>query len=132
VINAQKKRVTALIIHDNRDTREMYALYLSARGVNTVEAEDGFHGLAKATTIVPDVISTDLALPRMDGIELCRSLKMQDRTRQIPVIALTDLVSEDQISAAKRAGCVSVLLKPCSPEILLTEIQWVLRTKADS
>ena len=124
--NARKKRVTALIVEDDRDTREMYSFYLSARGMNTVEAEDGVHGLAKASTIVPDVISMDLTLPRMNGIDMCRSLKQQDRTRQIPVIALTGSVSERDVAAAKTAGCVSVLVKPCLPEVLLAEIQRVL------
>jgi CheY-like chemotaxis protein len=120
------KRVTALIVDDDRDTREMYTLYLSAEGVNTVDAEGGFHALAKATTIVPDVIATDLRLPRMDGVHLCRSLKQQERTREIPVIAVTGSTTSGEVEAARRAGCVSVLLKPCLPETLLDEIRRVL------
>ena len=124
--SANRKRVTALIVDDDRDTRELYTQYLSRSGVNTVEAEDGMHGLAKATSIVPDVITTDLILPRMSGTELCRSLKGAERTRQIPVIVVTDSVKESEVEAAKRAGCISVLIKPCSPDVLLTEIRRVL------
>ena len=124
--NPETRRVTALIVDDNRDTREMYTYFLASQGVNTVEAEDGLHGLAKATTILPDIISTDLTLPRMNGIEFCRSLKQQERTRQIPVIALTGSASDADVKAAKKAGCVSVLTKPCLPETLLGEIHRVL------
>lgn len=121
-----RKRVTALIIDDDRDTRELYTQYLSRSGVNTVEAEDGVHGLAKATSIVPDVITTDLILPRMGGAELCRSLKSAERTRGIPVIVVTGLVKESEVEAAKQAGCISVLIKPCLPDDLLAEIRRVL------
>jgi len=127
--NARTKGVgkrTALIVDDDRDARELYTYYLAAEGLNTVEAEDGMHGLAKATSFVPDVITTDLRLPRMDGVQLCRSLKQQERTRDIPVIAVTRSVTAGEIAAAKQAGCISVLLKPCLPETLLDEIRRVL------
>ena len=121
-----RKRTTALIVDDDRDARELYTYYLAGEGMNTVEADDGMHGLAKATSLVPDVITTDLRLPRMDGVQLCRSLKQQDRTRDIPIIAVTGSASAREIEAAKQAGCVSVLLKPCLPETLLDEIKRVL------
>ena len=124
--SSKRKRVTALIVDDDRDTRDLYTQYLSRSGVNTVEAEDGLHGLAKATTIVPDVIATDLILPRMSGAELCRSLKSAERTRQIPVIVVTGSVKESEVEAAKQAGCISVLTKPCLPDVLLAEIRRVL------
>lgn len=121
------KRVTALIVDDDRTTREMYTHYLSRSGVNTVEAEDGVHGLAKATSIVPDVISTDLSFPHtLEGVQFCRSLKQLDLTRQIPVIALIGSGTDNDVEAAKKAGCISVLTKPCLPETLLAEIRRVL------
>ena len=116
----------ALVVDDDRETREMYISFLSAAGVNTVDAQDGVHGLAKAAAFMPDVITTDLRLPRMDGVTLCRSLKERDYTQRIPVIAVTGSASAEEIDAARRAGCVSVLLKPCSPETLLGEISRVL------
>lgn len=124
--STNRRRVTALIVDEDRDTRELYALYLSRSGVNTVEAEDGLHGLAKAASIVPDVITTDLVLPRMDGTELCRSLKSAERTRQIPIIVVTGSVKASEVDAAKQAGCISVLTKPCPPDVLLAEIRRVL------
>src|SRR5436190_11314707 len=121
-----RRQPTALIVDDDRDTREMYCCFLSAVGVNTVEAEDGMHGLAKALTILPDIVTTNLRLPRLTGLQLCRLLKQQTRTRAIPVIALSDSGTRDEVQAARNAGCVSVLAKPCLPEILLGEIKRVL------
>ena len=76
--------------------------------------------------VVPDVITTDLILSRMSGAELCRSLKGGVRTRHIPVIVVTGSAEESEVEAAKKAGCVSVLIKPCEPETLLEEIRRVL------
>ena len=121
------KRLTALVVDGNRDTREMYTHYLSSRGLNTVEAEDGVHALAKAKSIQPDVISTNSSLPRLNGMDLCRTLQQQEQTRTIPVIVLGD--GDGEFEAARQAGCVSVLPKPCSPDDLLEEIRRVLATR---
>ena len=121
-----KHRPTALIVDDDRAVREMYSSYLAAKGINTVEAEDGLHAVAKATSILPDVITTDIRLPVVNGIQLCRSLKRGELTRHIPVIAILGSASQNEVAAAKKAGCVSVLMKPCLPETLLNEIWRVL------
>ena len=123
------KRLTALVVDENRDTREMYTYYLASCGLNTVEAEDGIHALAKARSIVPDVISTNDALPRLSGTELCQSLKQEEQTRRIPVIVLSDSMLPTEFDTAKNAGCVSVLPKPCLPETLLQEIKRIVGTK---
>jgi len=120
-----RRRPTALIVHD-RDTREMYSSFLSSVGVNAIEAEDGLNGLAKALTILPDIVTVDLRLPRLTGLQLCRLLKQQTRTHAIPVIALSDSAEQGEMQAARTAGCVSVLIKPCLPQILLGEIKRVL------
>ena len=120
------KRPTALIVDHDSVTREMLADYLSRSGVNTVEAEDGLHGWAKAISMTPDVIAVDLGLRGMNGAQLCQSLKKQEGTRQIPVIGLSRSGSGSQVDAAKEAGCISVLTKPVSPDILLQEIRRIL------
>jgi CheY-like chemotaxis protein len=129
-LKASSQRPTALIVEDDRPTREGISLYLSTFGVNTVEAEDGLHGLATATSIVPDIIATDLSLPRMNGIEFCRTLKQQQQTRDIPVIMLTGSIRQSEVEAAKKAGCISVLIKPCPPAKLLEEIRRILALPA--
>jgi two-component system, cell cycle response regulator DivK len=118
-------RPLALIIDDDADTREMYSMYLQHVGIRVVEAdEDPQRALDTAATYLPDVITTDL---RLWG-NLCQVFKDDDRTRRIPVIAVTGTAMPGDIANAKRAGCVSVLTKPCLPETLVQEIRRVLQS----
>lgn len=119
-------KVTALVVDDDREVRERFTQHLSSAGINTVEAEDGVHGLWKAKSLLPDVIATDLRLREMTGLQLCHSLREHEETREIPVIGFSSSASDAEIEAAKASGCISVLLKPCTPDTLLAEIRRVL------
>jgi CheY-like chemotaxis protein len=78
-----------LIVDDVQDNRTIYVLFLRFSGFRVVEAENGEEALAKATSLLPDVIVMDLSLPVMDGWEATRRLKRDPRTQKIPVIVLT-------------------------------------------
>jgi CheY-like chemotaxis protein len=112
-----------LIIEDDRDAREMYAVSLKANGFEVAQAHNGLQGLEKARDLQPAVVVTDLAIPGIDGFEFCRRLKGDARTKDIPVIAVTGhsaLMGETE--RAHRAGCEVVLIKPCLPDKLVAEI----------
>ena len=119
------QRPLALIVDQDDDTREMYALYLSAQGILVVEAHDGAEAVAQAQGLRPDIITTDLAL-RDCGSGLCAQLKEHDTTKNIPVIAVTGRAMPTEIANALAAGCMAVLVKPCLPDELLSEIKRVL------
>jgi CheY-like chemotaxis protein len=106
--------------------REEYAKSLAQHGINTIEAEDGLHGMAKAASLLPDIIAADLRAPGRDVLDMCFRLKRQDSTRHIPIIGVTESGTIREIDQALRAGCVSVLVKPCLPNVLLAEIRRVL------
>ncbi|MEJ5227368.1 response regulator [Thermodesulfovibrio sp.] len=86
-MNEQKQ--TVLIVDDNIDTVELLRKRLKAEGYNTSEAYDGEEALKKVYESAPDIIILDVMMPKMDGYEVCKRLKTDDRTKFIPVIMLT-------------------------------------------
>ncbi len=114
-----------LIIDDHRDTREMYAQVLELYGYSTSEAGNGFEALERANAAISDVIVTDVGLPGMDGIELCRRLRADEATSRIPIIALTGFSQAAVAERARTLGIAKILVKPCSPDLLLAEIEAV-------
>lgn len=119
-------RALALIVDYAQDEREAYAEYFAQHGISTVEAEDGVHGIAKAASLLPDVIAVDLRASHPDVVDMCFRLKRQDSTRHIPIIAVTESYTANEVEQALRAGCASVLMKPCLPSVLLAEIHRIL------
>jgi two-component system cell cycle response regulator DivK len=83
------QRPRVLLVDDYPDAREMYSEYLEFSGFDVVEAGNGMEALQRAVDTAPDIILMDLSLPVMDGWEATRRLKADQRTRAIPVVALT-------------------------------------------
>ena len=115
-----------LLVDDFQDNREMYAMYLEHSGVRIAEAANGQEALEQAFSLLPDLIVMDLSLPGIDGWEATRRLKADERTKKIPVLALTSHALEGFSDGAKAAGCDGFVTKPCLPEQLLSEIRKVL------
>jgi two-component system cell cycle response regulator DivK len=118
-----------LIVEDDCDTRELYAEWLRYSGFRVAEAVRAEEAMAKAYELVPDLITADMGLRSsdIDGCQLCERLKADARTKAIPVIAVTAWAIASNIGRAHRAGCDSVLIKPCLPDVLLAEIQRLLK-----
>ncbi len=124
-------RPLVLIVEDFDDNRQMYALFLELSGFSVAEASTGPEGLEKAQTLLPDLVVMDLSLPGLDGWEVTRRLKADERTRNIPILVLTSHVLARYRETAREAGCDGFVTKPCLPEDLVTEIRKVLdRTHA--
>jgi two-component system, cell cycle response regulator DivK len=116
-----------LLVDDFQDNREMYSEYLIFAGFDVAEAQSGAEALEQAVKMLPDLIVMDLALPGMDGWEATRRLKADERTRKIPVVALTGNALQAHIRRAKEAGCDGFLAKPCLPAALADEIRVMLQ-----
>ncbi len=112
-----------LVVDDYQDAREMYAEYLEFSGFRVAEAKNGEEALDKAFALLPDVILMDLSLPVMDGWEATRRLKGDERTRHIPVVALTGHTLSGHSHGAKDAGCDAFVTKPCLPDALVQEVK---------
>ena len=119
-------RPIVLLVDDYPDAREMYAEYLEFSGFEVVEAGNGQEALDRALDRTPDVILMDLSLPVMDGWEATRRLKADERTKHIPVLAVTGHALTGISEDARRAGCDGFITKPCLPEDLTVEIRKVL------
>jgi CheY-like chemotaxis protein len=110
----------------------MYAAYLSFSGYRVAEATNGLEAIEKTIELMPDIILMDLALPRMDGWEATRRLKLDERTRHIPIVALTGHALAGFAEGAKQAGCDAFVTKPCLPDALVAEIQRMLEARAST
>lgn len=119
-----------LVVDDFHDNREMYMQYLSFAGYRVAEAVDGEDALAKARSLLPDVIVMDLSLPRLDGWEATRRLKKDPLTQAIPVIALTGHALAGHAEGALGAGCDAFVTKPCVPSELEERVREMLTRAA--
>jgi CheY-like chemotaxis protein len=120
-----------LVVEDYQDAREMYAAYLSFSGYRVAEATNGVEAIEKTIELMPDIILMDLALPQMDGWEATRRLKLDERTKHIPIVALTGHALAGYAEGARQAGCDAFVTKPCLPDALVAEIQRMLSARAE-
>ncbi|MEO8259463.1 MAG: response regulator [Acidobacteriota bacterium] len=115
-----------LVVEDEPAIRRIYALMLTGNGFATEEAHNGFQALEKAIAIRPDLILSDIAVPGLDGIELCRRLRADSRTAGIPILAVTGHDDRHYPDRARAAGANHVLIKPFSVETLVVAARVLL------
>jgi two-component system cell cycle response regulator DivK len=119
-----------LIVEDHADTRLMYAEFLGL-DYDVVGVPDGLAALEALAQRTPDIIVTDLSLPRMDGSELIERVRKDERLGDVPIIALSGYSGTDREERFANAPGVRVLMKPCLPEMLVEEVERQLRGKTD-
>ena len=115
-----------LVVDDTRDSRELFVEFLRMAGFTAEQAASGQEALEKAASLRPSAIVMDLEMPDMDGWEATRRLKADERTRAIPVVALSAHVMEGARKRATEAGCAGFLPKPCYPTQVSDELKRVL------
>jgi CheY-like chemotaxis protein len=112
-----------VVADDNRDTREMYGLYLTMLGYRVAIAADGREAVRKARALNPDLIVMDLDMPDVDGWSAIMQLQSDTHTASIPVVVVTGHDARAYLKAAAiGAGATSYLMKPCFPEQLEREV----------
>jgi len=111
-----------LIVEDDEDTRELMGFLLDTCGFEVALARTGEEALALLSERPPAVITIDIGLPGINGLELARRVRQHPATRDVPMIAVTGWAAERDVARARDAGCDVVLTKPCSPETLRAEI----------
>ena len=115
-----------LVVDDVPDTRHMYSMYVTHHGFRVVEATNGVEAVEQAYSHQPDLILMDLGLPHLDGWEATRKIKRNERTRHIPVLAVSGHAFPDAIDRAKAAGVHTLLAKPASPPVVVAKIREIL------
>jgi two-component system alkaline phosphatase synthesis response regulator PhoP len=116
-----------LVVDDDPKVCETLDRYLAHAGYSTASALDGARALELARTFAPDLIVLDLMLPRVDGLEVCRTLRAAS---QVPVIMLTAKSTERDKLAGLEIGADDYLTKPFSPRELVARVEAVLRRSA--
>src|SRR5436305_6496750 len=106
---------TVLVIDDEKDLIELVRYNLDKEGFDVVAAHDGTSGLEIATRHMPNLVVLDLMMPGMDGLEVCRRMRSDARTRRIPVIMLTAKAAETGRIVGLEMGADDYVIKPFSP-----------------
>ncbi len=124
---------SVLLVEDDQAGRRLYADWLTQAGFTVKQAHNGLQALEQALEVVPDIVVTDLHIPGIDGFELTRRLRLDPRTRNVPIVAVTGYAAFAADPArAQRAGCNTILEKPCSPDDLEAAIRALIARGATS
>jgi len=119
-----------LIVDDEEDILSLVEYNLKKEGYRTIGVKKGEAALQLVEEQTPDLIILDLMLPEMDGLEVCRILKSNENTSDIPIIMLTAKGEETDIVVGLEIGADDYVTKPFSPRVLLARTKALLRRKA--
>ena len=124
---AATPKATVLVIDDEPDLLELVEFNLKKDGYETIVARNGQAGLDIAQKHLPDLIVLDIMMPGLDGLEVCRQLRSDQRTRQIPMIMLTAKSGEADRIVGLELGADDYVTKPFSPRELVARVRALLR-----
>lgn len=116
-----------LIVEDEPDILEMVRYNLAQAGFDVVVAEDGETALAHVRETIPNLVILDLMLPGLDGLDVCKSLKQDAKTRDVPILMLTARKEEVDRIVGLELGADDYVVKPFSPRELVLRIRAILR-----
>ena len=119
----------AIILAVDRDPhiRELEAHFLQQAGYSVGFEQNGHGALEQARRTVPDIIITEILVPTLDGLALCRQIKADPRTRDIAVLVFSILAAADR---AREAGADAFLLKPLAEHKLVSTVQQLLEARS--
>jgi two-component system, OmpR family, response regulator RpaA len=113
---------SVLVVEDDPEINELVCAYAEVAGFHPQSAMNGQSALRQAETH-PSLILLDVMLPDLDGFEICRRLKSDERTSDIPVVMLTALDRDEYRQRGKQCGAIDYLTKPFDPDELIQKIQ---------
>lgn len=117
---------TALIVEDSQTQRGILIGYLQQLGISVVVANSGEEALEKIQTALPDLIVLDVVLPGRSGFEICRDLKSQETTKQIPIIICSTKDSEMDKFWGMKQGANAYLAKPIDQDEFIRTVKQLI------
>lgn len=126
--NDNEQKPTALVIDDNEHLRD-YVAGLLRPSYNVLTAENGLEGLEVAVREIPDIIVSDILMPEMSGIELCKQVKTCEATSHIPVILLTACTLDEERIQGFDNGADSYISKPFDRHVLLSRVGNLIKNR---
>jgi len=127
--DARMAQSKVLVIENNPQNMELLVAYLETLGCQVRTAPDGIAGLEKVKIEPPDLILLDVMMPRMSGFEVCRKLKSDPASRDIPVLMVTALNELEDIERGVESGTDDFISKPVNRLELLTRVRSLLRVR---
>ena len=118
-----------LIVDDNAQNAELLEAHLEPLGCTTRIAVDGVDAMEKIAQAPPDLVLLDIMMPRMSGFEVCRRIKNDEQTKDIPVIMVTALHELGDVERSVDCGADDFLSKPINKLELLTRVKSLLRVR---
>ena len=120
----EKNRI--LIVEDEESLLKLESILLSSKGYSVTGVMDGKSALEEVRLHKPDLIILDIMLPEIDGFEVCRQIKENAETRNIPVVMLTAKKNSQDLSHGKQVGCDAYITKPFKSSKVLDVIHELL------
>lgn len=106
------KKITILVAEDDIPSGKLYEIQFKRQGWEVIWVKDGQLAVERSQQIIPDIILLDVLMPKLDGFEVLRQLKQQPKTRDIPVVFLSNLGSDEiEVKKGKELGAVDYLIK---------------------
>ena len=115
-----------LVAEDERDIRDLITFTLKFAGHEITPATNGEEAVKLAKEKLPDLIMTDVRMPKMTGYEACKAIKSDGTTKHIPVVILSAKGQDEEIDQGRDAGADDYLLKPFAPDELTRRIAEIL------
>jgi two-component system cell cycle response regulator DivK len=112
-----------LLVEDDAETRLAYRALLEHAGWSVREASNGEQALELVNGELPRVVVADISIPGIDGWEMTRRLKLDQRTREVPVLLMTGHGLDEDRQRARDLGCAGYLVKPVSPSGFIAEVE---------
>ena len=113
---------TVLVVDDDPVIQKLLQVNFEMEGYNVITASDGLEGLETARREHPDAIVLDVMMPKMDGLEVARTLKADDDTKSIPIVLLSAKAQQADLQAGQDTGADEYLTKPFDPLELLQRV----------